>query len=234
VTDETLGPPPSETSREIAGGLARAALSAVPIAGGPLAELFDLVIEPGVHRRYHAWLNRLAAMVDELRARNLDLEHLADNERFLTAFMNATTAAARTHEDEKLRALQNALTKSALALSPDEHLELMFLRFVDEFTALHLQLLAYLREPTKWYARNNLPQEASYTGSRARALEGAFPELRGREQFYLQVVRELATRGLARDSLGGMVTPQAMWDSLTTPLGNQFLDYISGPSGSEA
>ena len=47
-------------------GLARAALSAVPIAGGPLAELFDLVIEPGVHRRYHAWLNRLAAMVDEV------------------------------------------------------------------------------------------------------------------------------------------------------------------------
>ena len=105
----------------------------------------------------------------------------------------------------------------------------MFVRFIDEFTALHLQLLAYLRSPTHWYEQHGLARTEHYMGSRSAALELAFPELRGRQPFYGQIVRELAARGLAQDSLSGTVTGAAMLDPLTSDTGNAFLDFIAEP-----
>ena len=221
---------PSETSGGVAEGLVRAAVSAVPLVGGPVAELLGLVLEPSIHRRRERWLNQLAEAVAQLRERQVDIAQLANDESFITNVLTATTAAARTHEEEKLRALQNAVTRSALALGPDSHTQQMFIRFIDEFTALHLQILSYSRDPAQWYERHGLPRGDHYMGSRSTTLEGAFPELRGRSSFYSQLYRELGARGLVLDaSLSGMVTAQAMWDGLTTDVGNQFLDFIADP-----
>jgi len=228
-----IGPPPSETGKEVAAGLTRAGVSLIPLAGGPLAELIDLVLQPMIHRRRDQWLQHLAAAMDELRANAVDIRTLPGNDLVATVIVNTTAAAARTHEDEKLRALRNAVVNSALSLGPDEHTQMMFLRFVDEFTALHLQLLAYLRHPGGWYETNGIPRPDIYMGSRSHLLEGAFPELRGRADFYQQVLNELGARGLCQPGmLSGMVSAQGMWDPATTPLGNRFLGVISRPVAS--
>lgn len=221
--------PPGKSAGEVAETIVRAGISAIPIFGGPAAELVDLVLSPAVNRRRERWYAELGEAVRDLQEHSVDIEALANNEAFITVVLNATSAAARTHEEAKLRALRNAVERSGLALAPDEHTQLMFVRFIDEFTALHLQLLAYLRNPTAWYQQHGLQRTEHYTGSRSDALELAFPELRGRQPFYGQIVRELAARGLAKDSLSGMVTGVAMWDPLTTDMGNAFLTFIDDP-----
>ncbi len=228
---EPIGPPPSERGKEVAAGLVRAAVSVVPLAGGPAGELIDLVIQPVTNRRGDAWFERLGSAVDELRANAVDMRTLAENEPLVTVILNATTAAARTHEEEKLRALRNAIVNAALALGPDEHTQMMFVRFVDEFTSVHLQLLAYLRDPSGWYAAHDLARPDIYMGPRTELLEGAFPALRGRAEFYRQLLNELGARGLCQPNmLSGMVSAQGLWDPATTPLGNTFLDFISRPA----
>ncbi len=225
-----VGPPPSTTAGDVAEGLARAVLSIVPIVGGPTAELFGLVIDPVLHRRSKAWLGRLAEVVDDLQAHGVDVRTLEDNELLVTVILNATQAAARTHEQEKLEVLRNAITNSALGVAPEEHVQLMFVRFIDEFTTLHLHLLAYLRDPPGWFDAHSLARPTpGLSGSRSQILEAGLPELSGRKDLYMQAVNELAARGLAQAALGGLVTAHGAWDALTTPFGNQFLDFISRP-----
>ena len=51
-------------------GLAKAALSAVPVVGGPASELLDLVIRPRIEERRTEWLNSIAeglAKLEETR-----------------------------------------------------------------------------------------------------------------------------------------------------------------------
>jgi hypothetical protein len=226
-----IGKPPNEDGKEFAAGLLRAGVSLIPAAGGALAEVIDQVLQPMVRRRRDLWLEHLGSAVDELRAKAVDLRTLQDNDPLITVILNATGAATRTHEDEKLRALRNAIVNSALALGPDEHTQMMFVRFVDEFTALHLQLLAYLRNPPGWFADHALPRPADYVGPRSNLVEAAFPMLRGRADFYRQLLAELGTRGLCQPGmLSGMVSAQAIWDAATTALGNAFLDFISRPA----
>lgn len=226
-----IGKPPGEEGKEIAAGLIRAGVSAVPLVGGPAVELIDLVLQPVIHRRWDRWLERLGSAVDELRANAVDIRTLGDNELLVTVILNATTAAARTHEEEKLSALRNAVVNSAVAPGPDEHMQMMFVRFVDEFTAVHLQLLAYLREPSAWFTAHDLARPDVFSGPRSFLLETAFPALRGRGDFYGQLLAELGARGLCQAGmLSGMVSAQGLWDPATTALGNAFLDFISRPT----
>src|SRR5205807_2474262 len=70
---EPVGPPPSQSKGEVVEGLARAAVSATPIVGGPVAELLGLVVDPVIHRRYNAWLRHLSEAVDDMLAHDLDI-----------------------------------------------------------------------------------------------------------------------------------------------------------------
>jgi len=221
-----VGPPPSTTKGDAAEGLVRVALSAVPMVGGPAAELFSLVVDPALHRRYHHWLEQLGEAVDDIQAHGIDIRTLEHNEPFVTAVLNATSAAARTHEEEKLVALRNAIANVARGLEPDEHMQMMFLTFVDEFTALHLRILAFFRDPGAWFDKAAIKRPSYYMGGRGQVLEDGMPEMRGRKDVYMQAASDLGARGLMAASLSGMVSEQGMWQSITTPLGNRFLDFI--------
>lgn len=229
VDKKPVGPPPSTAKGDIAESLARAALSAVPVVGGPAAELLGLVVDPALHRRYRHWLEYLAAAVDDLQEHGVDVRTLEGNEPLITVILNATAAAARTHEEEKLEALRNAITNAALGLEPDEHMQIMFVKFIDEFTALHLRILAFFRDPAAWFESHGIPRPSYYMGGRGQVLEDGVPELRNRKDIYMQAASELGTRGLLAAALSGMVSEQGMWQSITMPLGNRFLDFISKP-----
>jgi hypothetical protein len=231
MAEDDLSHPPRQAKGEIAEGLVKAGLAAIPVVGGSAAEVVGLFLQPAVQRRREEWLRRLGEAVEELRQRADvgDIEALAHNETFITVVLNASMAAMRTHQQEKLDALKNAVENSALAIAPDEHTQMMFLGFLDELTPVHLQILAYLRNPSEWFEKGGIPRPDT-SGARSIVLEAAFPQLHGRAGFYSQVVRELGTRGLAQESgLSGMVSAHGLWDALTTPLGNQFLDYIEPP-----
>ncbi len=73
------------------------------------------------------------------------------------------------------------------------------------------------------------PRPSYYMGGRGQVLEDGVPELRNRKDIYMQAASELGTRGLLAAALSGMVSEQGMWQSITMPLGNRFLDFISRP-----
>ncbi len=225
------GPLPSQTKGDTAQAIVRAGLSIVP-AGGAVAELIDLVIKPALDRRRDDWFNGLAADVQTLQ----DLpgaptaEELSKNEVFVTTMLNASAAAVRTHQQEKLDALRAAVINAALPMAPDEYEQFMFIRFVEELTPLHLRLLSYLRDPAGWYARYNIEKPNIYIGPRRAVLEAALPELRERGEVYAQADTELGARGLLSGSLSGMVSQQALYDKLTSPRGDRFLDFITAPA----
>lgn len=226
---KSIGPPPSTTTGDVVDAVARAALSAVPVFGGPAAELIGLVIDPALHRRREDWFRRLGEVVDDLRDHQIDVGELSTNDAFVTAVLSASGAAMRTHEEEKLRALQNAVTRTGLALSPEEHTLAMFIRFIDELTGLHLQLLAYSQSPQEWFKAHGVGRPNVIAGARAVMLEAAFPALKDRAAFYGQIFNELAARGLAQNMLSGMVSEQALMDPMITPTGEQFLTFTSDP-----
>ena len=226
---DDLSKPPSQTKGDIVQAIARGAVSAVPVIGGPAAELLGLALQPALERRREAWFAELGSVVEELYERldGFDPRQLADNEVFITAVISASNAALRTHETEKLTALRNAVLSSALAVDLDEHVQLMFIRFVDELTSLHLRLLAYLRDPTGWFERFQIAKPNIMMGGRTAILEAAMPDLADDRPIYMQAAGDLATRGLIENSLSGMVSEQGLYTPLATPLGNRFLEYIT-------
>jgi hypothetical protein len=223
----TLGPLPSQTNSELAQAIVRAGLSIVP-AGGAIAELLAF-LQPTFGRRRDVWLEQLADGFKELQDRldAAEFEALRHNELFVTVVFNATQAAMRTHQPEKLEALRAAVMNSALPMAPDEHMQLMFIRFVDELTALHLRILSYARNPSGWFERHQTPKPDISMGARGTVLEAALPELRGRSDVYSQAANELSARGLMSGSFSGMVSQQGMYDKLTSPLGDHFLTFIT-------
>jgi hypothetical protein len=158
------------------------------------------------------------------------IEDLSKDDAFVTVMLNATAAAMRTHQKEKLEALRAAVVNTAMGLAPDEHTQLTFIRFVDELTALHLRILSYGSNPIGWLERHQIPKPDIYMGARSAILEAALPELRSRGDVYNQAINDLSARGLLSGSFSGMVSQQGLYDKLTSPLGDRFLAFITMPS----
>lgn len=218
---------PHATTGDLAYNTFRGLLSAVPLAGGVLAEWFSHFLAPPLSRRRDEWLRSLAeglaALEGELEA--VSVEGLQHNEAFVTATMQATAIALRTQQREKLEALRNAVLNAAIGRTPDEDLQTMFLQFVDTFTTWHVRILSFFRDPSACHMRKQYSM-----GAPAMVLEEVFPELRGGRTFYDQLVRDLHARGLfTLDSLHTTMSESGMYAKRTTELADRFLDFISSP-----
>lgn len=221
---------PKKSASDVAYGIAKAALSAVPVAGAPTAEVLGAIFGPPVERRREKWLGELVRAVTELQQKVADVtpEKLSENEAFVTTVMRASEVAVRTHEDEKIQALRNAVVNAALPDAPQDTLQQIFLNHVDNLTSWHLRVLAFFRDPRAWGRQHQIEYPHWTAGSPASVLEHSMPELVRRRDFYDQLVRDLEARGLfAGGGIHAMVTGEGMFASRVTPLGGQFLQFIS-------
>lgn len=90
--------------------------------------------------------------IDDLRqkAGTIDVKLLSEDEEFVTLLASATQLAIRTHRQEKLDALRNAVINFARGNRPSEDLQATFFALVDRFTPLHLKLLRVFSEGFVW------------------------------------------------------------------------------------
>jgi len=226
---------PEEQAGDIGRKLARAAVSAIPVAGGPVAELMGM-IQPAVERRKDEWVENIAHELNRVRKRVRDLEDrdIADDENFITTLLNASSIALRTHQTEKREALRNAVLNSALRNGPDEDLQAIFLELVDRFTPWHLRILSLFDDPRGWFQRQGKTAKQHMMGGPAQVLEEAFPELRGNREFYDLIDSDLSGAGLMHGgALHVTMTGEGMMSSRTTPLGRRFLTFITAPDKQE-
>jgi hypothetical protein len=224
--------PPSKEKADILYAVGKGFLAMIPYAGSPLQSLMEVVIAPPLERRREKWLSSLAEVVSSIEEKTggLSPEELSKNEMFITAAVQATQVALRTHQEEKLQALKAAVLNSALPGAPQEDQQLMFLHFIDELTPWHLRVLALFNAPKVWVKDNYIQIPSWMGGAPSTLLEYCFPEIRKPAEFYNQIFRDLQVRGLLAQGqyLNATMTVEGMFQSRTTELGRSFLSFISG------
>lgn len=213
----------------------KAAISFIPFAGGPAAEVLAAIISPVIERRKTAWLESIAQGLHDLSKRVAELtpEQLAHDEAFATAFFHASLVAMRTHQREKLDALRNALLNVAVGTAPDESLQLMFLDALDALTPWHLILLDCVADPTGWAARHHYPLAPGWTPDAAVIFEAVFRDKMPAKGFHAQLLQDLYNRGLAANNINprGQLFPHSEEDVIphVTDLGRRFLSFVAAP-----
>lgn len=221
MADEKLEVP-EKSKGDAAHTITKAGLSAIPVLGGPAAELFQNVVQPPLEKRRDEWMAQVGEKLQELENNGLNLDELQKNEQFISSVMYASQLALRTHQTEKLNALRNAVINVATGQAPEDAIQHMFLDFIDSLTELHLQILKVFQAPE---TPNNMSM-----GGLSHVLEHNIPELRGRRNIYDQFWRDLYSRGLVNtDGLHVTMTGNGLVQKRTSELGDAFLNYIAEP-----
>ncbi len=213
---------PKPTAGDAAHALAKAGLSVIPVVGGPAVELFQHLVQPPLERRRTEWMEQVGEKLQSLEQNGLNLGDLQSNEQFITAVMQASTAAIRTHKTEKLAALRNAVINIATGQGPEETIQHLLLSFIDEFSEMHLRVLAFAHAPR--------PPAGISAGGLGHVLEDNIPSLRGNRALYDQLWKDLYLRGLINtESLHVMMTGNGLGQCRTTELGKSLLRLLSEP-----
>jgi hypothetical protein len=221
-------PPSNSNSRELLQHAVEAGLQFVPGIGGALAVTFVTAVTWRLNQKREEWLTALAEGVEDLRQQlgDIDLDTLVSDARFTDAVVSATRTVEHTDQKDKLDALRNAVLNSVGPDAPDADTQSIFMNMVDRFTSSHLRMLALWDDPPAWFASHGLPGPAT-SGNRARTVEAALPEMRGRGQLIVLIASELKAAQLLAADMTGMVSEQGMMQRLTTDFGRQLVRFVN-------
>src|ERR1035438_9693178 len=112
--DQSLEPAPGKTAVDYGLAIAKVASIAFPFFGAGVT-LVDLVTAPLRGKRFSDWCEEIRLRLNDLSEKvdGMTPEALAKDDAFFSAFAQATQAALRTHQQEKLDALRNAVLNVA-------------------------------------------------------------------------------------------------------------------------
>ncbi|SIR04251.1 hypothetical protein [Aquipseudomonas alcaligenes] len=230
--DNELIDPIIEPGGEKAHRVARIMIGAVPILGGAGVEVFNSVIDTPMNERKVQWMNQVGNALNDLIEKGVLTEQgLQHNETFITTVAQASMLAIRSHQQEKLEALRNAVLNVAVGHAPEEDLRQLFLNFIDVCTVTHIRLLSLMSGPEEWGQKNGVEFPNGWSmGGITQAIEHAFPDLRGKEQIYKVIWGDLYQRGLINtEGLGTTMSRQGILARRTTELGSKLIDFLSEP-----
>lgn len=224
--------PPKAVIGDHAHSIARAGLGSIPYFGGAAVELFQMVVVPSLERRRVEWMHEIAEALRVLEEKDRTcVERLASNDAFIDVLLQASSAALRTSNREKLVALRNAVVNSALPSPPEESRQHMFVQWVDTLTVWHLRILRLLANPTRWFKENGQqPPQYAMTSSLSQLLVDAYEELKDHRELYDLIGKDLFNRGLiGTDGFHTMITANGALTNRATGLGEQFIAFITVP-----
>lgn len=214
--------------RDLVETLARAGLSAVPIAGGAAVELFQHTVNRGRATRMQRWIEEVT---EALNRHDVAIDSLAQRDGFLDAIGPATRAAVETSSSEKIEALRNAVLNAAVTsdLALDRHA--ILLDILVELTPTHVKLLKLFDDPPGWFARAGIePPSFMMGGSQLAVVERAYPDLANDETLLNRVVIDLEQQGLSSIALRTMMSGEGVLSRRTRPLGKELLAFIAEPT----
>jgi hypothetical protein len=212
---------PKPTAMDLVHRVVKAGLSAVPVVGGPTAELFDYFIRPPLSKRQDEFLYSLAVGLEQLQKKGIVLEKLNENPKFVTVVTQAMLISLRNHQKEKLEALQSAILNATTSDDTDLDIEMIFLNLIDEFTPSHLELLDYL--DTNEFNIKGIGLEKYITPDIYNAVKSFKPKFED-VGFFNLVIKDLVDRGLVNPMT--ISEEEEVLSKVTTNLGERFLKYI--------
>lgn len=202
---------------------------------GPGVALFDLLTSPIRGKRMDDWCEELRQGLNDLSRKMAELtpKRLAADEAFISAFAQATQAALKTHQQEKLEALRNAVLNVAVGQESDDR-QTNFIALVDRFTPAHLKVLQKFHQPpvhggyTQWRMRQTSTQPADS----ALWIKEFVPGLADEDLDFLRMlVGDLYNAGLSQVKPTDSYIPSEM--TWTTAFGTAFLRFIAPPQVTE-
>jgi hypothetical protein len=204
-----------------------AVIAAIPGVGGSLQILFDSVIQPSLHKRQEEWLVRLGELVNELliRDENFRIEDLIGDEAFVSAVIDASRIAERTHIQAKLVILKNCLMNLVTDSYLGDFMTALFFRYVDELQPEHFIVLRYLANPGEWFDSHEIARPNHTFASQQLLMNAAQLPVEG--QILQQVLKDLGDRSLA--STGSMTTTTSggsIWNGVVSEVGRQLLQFV--------
>lgn len=227
-TNESELTPPRSSPDDRYYAAIKIALSAVPVAGAPLAEIFATLFQAPLVKRQQKWMEDVARTIAALQETGrLSLEDLRDDDQFLDALVQAGRVAAGTSVEVKLASLRNAVANTAIAPrleSPEQHL---FIRMVEDFTEWHLRILKLFADPDTWFEERSLTRPR---GNMRTVVHTAFPELSEQNGLVSPIWRDLYVRSLVKsERVLDEVYDHETQAEQVTGLGRRFLELIAAP-----
>ncbi len=218
--------PPKPTRRD---AIIQGVKAGISGPGGILSALLKTPLE----KRRDKWMAAVESALIEIenKVEGFSIDALSENELFVSSVLQATVAAQRTHQEEKLAALRNAVMNIALGKDLDETRTEILLNLIDSLSVWHIRILDLFANPDNWATRNNRPfPDNWHSGGREQLLEFAYPELANKRTFYDPIVSDLHTKGLlSTDSLHTMMTRSGMTQPAITEWGGHLVLMIREP-----
>ena len=217
-----------EQKKDIVYSVIKAGLGSIPIAGAAASELMQLIVTPPLERRREKWMEEIGNKIKDLEGnRQLDLDSLQDNELFLDVVLQTTQQALKTSQQEKLEYYKNAIINTAIGEHPDISEIQIFLNLISDYTVWHVKILKLFDNPTNWFEKNSLTVPNFMSASLSSILEIAFPELKGKTDFYNLIWDDLHRAGLHKTGgLQTMMSSSGLMVARTSDFGKRFLDFI--------
>lgn len=227
---------PTKNISDLGHTTAKALLASVPLIGGVAAEFFNYLVTPSIEQRRDAWLESILRGFASLEERFAEFEigEVFQDDRFISAFLQATRYASLNHEAENLEALRNAVLNAAIPVPHDEIKQKMFIEWAGQLTAWHLRILRLFEkyqvqiphldlDDPKW--RQNIA-----TKRLADLIEEKHPETQGNYHLYMQVISDLHSRNLITNLLPERkMTTRIAHEPELSSIGRQFLKFITSP-----
>lgn len=197
---------------------AKTLLSAIPIGGELITNVWDSIKSNCAQKRLEDWQKNI-----EERLSHIDktLEEIGNNENFTTAIFHATEMAIKTAENEKRAYLANAVVNS-ISCDLEESIMMMFFDMIGKYTIMHINILIYFRDPKKFISNSNVMM-----GSPKNFLYQVYPTFRENDKLVDKIIRELYADGLMNtEDLNSTMSVNGMLSSRITELGNNFITFI--------
>jgi uncharacterized protein with HEPN domain len=223
---------PSKDASDHVHALTKVGLNAIPYAGGSLATLFETIFSAPIDKRKEAWLRDLAETIDELckQVDKLTPDKLSKNEEFISAVLEASNIAIRTHHKEKIKALKSAVKNTVLIKNYGEIKKMIFIRVIDEMTPLHFKVLHFLSTPDRYMSALSEEQGPNTTivwGSLTQAWDEMFKDIRANDPLIDLVISDLHRFGFVSIDKFHKANTSG---SSSTSMGKQFLNFIGETS----
>ena len=215
---------PKRETADRARDWSKSLVSMVPGVGALISQVVDELIASPYERRRDAWMTAVTEEIQALKDHNkITIEDLKHNDDFLDCLYKSSQIALSTHCAVKHAALRNALFNSGSRESPDASLQIMFLNFISEFSKWHIHLLKFFRDPHRF----DLDLSHIEMSGLSVVVEAGFPELKGQQGFYHEVLREIDRKGLANTGkINLTMSSRSFLDKRTTSVGDRFLNFI--------
>ena len=231
ASDDKLPEYPKRDDRELGYSVTRGTLGSVPGLGPALQELLNLAVLSPLQKRRDEWFRVIGEALHDLqeRLKGFDPSDMANNEEFLSIVHHTTDVAMRSHQAEKLEILRNVVMNAAAGLKLDDVLRGQFMAHVERFSPAHIRVLQVLQNPSSWQGVKDEQIADKVMGGLAQTIEAAIPEFKGQKALLENIVRELELAGLAKAGLNVTMTGRGMIEKRTTPVGDDFLTFVSAP-----